>query len=63
MADDPNRDADLDEITRRVVHLVTRERPLTGNQLSDLAAHLQRLATHRIVEERLRQERHRSDAK
>ena len=40
------------EVVRHVVTLVTREQPLTGNQLFDLAAQLQRLAIHRIVEER-----------
>jgi len=45
-------DEALAEVLRRVVTLVTRDQPLTGNQLFDLAAQLQRLAIHRIVEER-----------
>jgi hypothetical protein len=40
------------DVVRQVVTLVTREQPLTGNQLFDLAGQLQRLAIHRIVEER-----------
>jgi hypothetical protein len=51
---DERRDDAMGEVTRKVVHLVTREHPLTGNQLFELASHLTRLATHRIVEERLR---------
>lgn len=51
---DGDRDPELVEALRRVVHLVTREHPLTGNQLHDLASQLQRLAIHRIAEEHLR---------
>jgi hypothetical protein len=40
------------DVVRQVVTLVTREQPLTGNQLFDLATQLQRLAIHRIIEER-----------
>ena len=47
-------DVDLDEVLKKIVHLVTREYPLTGNQLHDLSSHLSRLATHRIVQEQIR---------
>ena len=60
MSDEPIRDEELTEVTRKVIALVTREHPLTGNQLHDLASHLQRVATHRIVEEHLRQRSNRS---
>lgn len=50
----PMTDDELVEVTRKVVHLVTREHALSGNQLFELASHLQRVATHRIIEERLR---------
>ena len=53
--EDPTGDTDLAEVTKRVVNLVTREHPLTGNQLFDLATQLQRMATHRLIEEHIRQ--------
>ena len=53
-------DDELSDVIKKIVNLVTREHPLTGNQLSELASHMQRLATHRIVEERLRQARKQS---
>ncbi len=52
---EPIRDDELTEVTKKVVNLVTRKHPLTGNQLFDLAAQLQRVATHRIIEEHIRQ--------
>ena len=57
MEDDPLNDEELTRVTRTVVRLVTREHPLSGNQLFDLASHLNRIATHRIIEERIRQVR------
>ena len=57
MEDDPLTDEVLTQVTRTVVRLVTREHPLSGNQLFDLASHLNRIATHRIVEERIRRAR------
>ena len=47
-------DPDLSDVLKKVVHLVTREHALTGNQLHDLASHLQRMATHRIVQAQIR---------
>jgi len=38
---------------------VTREHVLTGNQLHELASHMHRLATHRIVQEQIRQHQQR----
>jgi len=58
--EEPTGDADLAEVTKRVVTLVTREHPLTGNQLFDLATQLQRMATHRLIEEHIRQYSRRS---
>ncbi len=52
-------DSELDEVLRKVVTLVTREHALTGNQLHELASHLDRLATHRIVQEQIRQHQQR----
>ncbi len=50
----PDADSELDEVVKKIVHLVTREYPLTGNQLHDLSSHLNRMATHRIVQEQIR---------
>jgi len=50
-------DSELDEVLKKVVTLVTREHALTGNQLHELASHLDRMATHRIVQEQIRQHR------
>ncbi|MEE9125791.1 MAG: hypothetical protein V3U11_01500 [Planctomycetota bacterium] len=46
---------------RKVVTLVTREHALTGNQLHELASHLDRMATHRIVQEQIRQHQQRDE--
>ena len=51
----PDADSELDEVLRKVVTLVTREHALTGNQLHELASQLARMATHRIVQEQIRQ--------
>lgn len=59
-AEDVPIDEDLAEVTRKVVELVTREYPLSGNQLFELASQLSRIATHRIAEEHIRQFRQRS---
>ena len=58
----PDADSELDEVLRKVVTLVTREHALTGNQLHELASHLDRLATHRIVQEQIRQHQQRDKA-
>jgi hypothetical protein len=55
----PDADSELDEVLRKVVTLVTREHALTGNQLHELASHMQRMATHRIVQEQIRQHQQR----
>ncbi len=57
----PDIDSELDEALRKVVTLVTREHALTGNQLHELASHLDRLATHRIVQEQIRQHQQRDE--
>ncbi len=55
----PDADSELDEVLKKVVTLVTREHALTGNQLHELATHLDRMATHRIVQEQIRQHQQR----
>ncbi len=55
----PDADSELDEVLKKVVTLVTREHALTGNQLHELASHLDRMATHRIVQEQIRQHQRR----
>ncbi len=55
----PDADSELDEVLKKVVTLVTREHALTGNQLHELASHLDRMATHRIVQEQIRQHQQR----
>jgi hypothetical protein len=55
----PDADTEMDEALRKVVALVTREHALTGNQLHELASHLDRMATHRIVQEQIRQHQQR----
>ncbi len=52
-------ETELDEVLKKVVTLVTREHVLTGNQLHELASHMHRLATHRIVQEQIRQHQQR----
>jgi hypothetical protein len=47
-------DVQMDEVLKKVVTLVTREHALSGNQLHELASHLDRMATHRIVQEQIR---------
>jgi hypothetical protein len=47
-------DIQLDEVLKKVVALVTKEHALTGNQLHELASHLDRMATHRIIQEQIR---------
>ena len=58
----PDADSELDEVLKKVVTLVTREHALTGNQLHELASHLDRMATHRIVQEQIRQHQQRDKA-
>ena len=60
MEEDLLADDELTEATRKVVQVVTREHPLSGNQLFHLASQLHRIATHRIAEEHIRQFRQRS---
>jgi hypothetical protein len=54
-AEAPDANPELEQALKKVVNVVTREHALTGNQLHELAAHLNRMATHRIVQEQLRQ--------
>jgi hypothetical protein len=46
-------DPELDAALRKVLQIVHRDHPLTANQLLVLAAELERLGLHRLVEEHL----------
>jgi len=46
-------DPELDAALRKVLQIVFRDHPLTANQLLVLAAELERLGVHRLVEEHL----------
>jgi hypothetical protein len=46
-------DPELDAALRKVLQVVYRDHPLTANQLLVLAAELERLGVHRLVEEHL----------
>jgi hypothetical protein len=55
-------DPALESALRRVLHVVYKEHPLQANQILVLAAELQRLGVHRLVEEHLRSHGHRAEA-
>ncbi len=46
-------DPELDAALKKVLEVVVEEHPLRANQLLSLAAELQRLGVHRLVEEHL----------
>lgn len=56
-------DPELEAALKAVLQVIHKERPLKANQILQLAAELQRLGVHRLVEEHLRKFQHRSDAK
>ncbi len=52
-------DPELEAALKRVLDVVFREHPLGANQILTLAAELQRIGVHRLVEEHLRKYRRR----
>ena len=56
-------DAELDAALKRVLEVVYKEHPLGANQILSLAAELQRIGVHRLVEEHLRKYRRREDGR
>lgn len=46
-------DPELEKALKKVLDVVYREHPLTANQILHLAAELQRVGVHRLVEEHL----------
>lgn len=53
MSEAPAHDPELETALRRVLQVIHKEHPLGANQILVLAAELQRLGTHRLVEEHL----------
>lgn len=55
MTDEPGvvADPDLDAALKKVLEVVYREHSLSANQILTLAAELQRIGVHRLVEEHL----------
>ena len=47
-------DPELDAALKRVLEVIYKEHPLGPNQILTLAAEIQRLGVHRLVEEHLR---------
>ncbi len=50
----PGFDAELDAALKRVLDVIYKEHPLEPNQILTLAAEIQKLGVHRLVEEHLR---------
>jgi len=50
-------DPELEAALKRVLQVVFKDHPLNANQLLVLAAELQRLGTHRLVEEHFQKHR------
>lgn len=46
-------DPELDAALKRVLQIIFKEHPLQANQILVLAAELQRLGVHRLVEEHI----------
>lgn len=55
-------DPELEAALKRVLRVVYREHPLNANQILHLAAELQRVGVHRLVEEHLERFERRSSA-
>ena len=53
MADAPAHDPNLEAALKKVLQVVFKEHPLGANQILVLAAELQRLGVHRLVDEHL----------
>lgn len=56
-------DPELEAALKRVLDVVFREHPLGANQILSLAAELQRVGVHRLVEEHLSKYRRREAGK
>jgi hypothetical protein len=54
-------DPELDAALQKVLRIIYREHPLNPNQILVLAAELQRMGVHRLVEEHIRKFRHRQE--
>jgi len=50
----PGPDPELETALKAVLGVIHKDHPLTANQILMLAAELQRLGTHRLVEEHIR---------
>jgi hypothetical protein len=55
-------DPELDAALKRVLEVIYKEHPLEPNQILTLAAELQKLGVHRLVEEHLRKYRRRESS-
>jgi hypothetical protein len=53
-------DPEFEAALKAVLALIHKDHPLEANQILALAAELQRLGTHRLVEEHLRKFQHRT---
>lgn len=49
----PEPDSDFEAALRKILQVVFRDHPLGANQILTLAAELQRIGVHRLVEEHL----------
>ncbi len=58
----PPSDPQLEAALKKVLQVVHKEHPLSANQLLVIAAELQRLGVHRLVEEHLRAFGHRLES-
>ena len=55
-------DAELDAALKLVLDVIYKQHPLEPNQILTLAAELQKLGVHRLVEEHIRKFRRRESA-
>jgi NADH:ubiquinone oxidoreductase subunit D len=53
LAEPPAHDPELEAALRAVLQIIHKDHPLRANQILVLAAELQRLGVHRLVEEHL----------
>ncbi len=58
----PGFDPELDAALKKVLGVIFKDHPLRPNQILVLSSELQRIGVHRLVEEHLRQYRHRQQA-
>jgi hypothetical protein len=61
-AEPPAPDPELEAALKQVLQVIHKEHPLKANQILVLAAELQRLGVHRLVEEHLRAFGHRLES-